>query len=47
VLKIWAGLTFAQMGVALGEPASTLAARYRAGISGLSKLLSPEIERGR
>jgi RNA polymerase sigma-70 factor (ECF subfamily) len=37
-LKIWGGLTFAEIGEALGLPANTAASRYRYGMMELRKL---------
>jgi RNA polymerase sigma-70 factor (ECF subfamily) len=37
-LKIWGGLTFAEIGSALGIPANTAASRYRYGLAELRKL---------
>ena len=37
-LKIWGGMTFAEIGEALGIPANTAASRYRYGLSELRKL---------
>jgi RNA polymerase sigma-70 factor (ECF subfamily) len=37
-LKIWGGLTFAEIGEALGIPANTAASRFRYGLSELRKL---------
>ena len=37
-LKLWGGMTFAEIGEALGIPANTAASRYRYGLSELRKL---------
>jgi RNA polymerase sigma-70 factor (ECF subfamily) len=37
-LKIWSGLTFAEIALALGVPANTAASRYRYGLAELRKL---------
>jgi RNA polymerase sigma-70 factor (ECF subfamily) len=37
-LKVWGGLTFAEIAEALGIPANTAASRYRYGLAGLRKL---------
>ena len=37
-LKIWGGMTFGEIGQALGIPANTAASRYRYGLSELRKL---------
>jgi RNA polymerase sigma-70 factor (ECF subfamily) len=37
-LKIWGGMTFAEIGQALGIPANTAASRYRYGLSELRRL---------
>jgi RNA polymerase sigma factor (sigma-70 family) len=36
-LKVWSGLTFAQIALALGIPANTAASRYRYGLNELRK----------
>jgi RNA polymerase sigma-70 factor (ECF subfamily) len=43
VMKIWGGLTFAQIAVALNIPLNTAASRYRYAISRLSQDLSEEL----
>jgi RNA polymerase sigma-70 factor (ECF subfamily) len=48
VLRIWGGLTFAQMGETLGESINTVAARYRYALEALRRhLRQPEYERVR
>ena len=37
-LKIWGGLTFAEIGVTVGVPANTAASRYRYGVEELRKI---------
>jgi len=37
-LRIWAGLTFAEIAEMLGIPANTVASRYRYGLAELRKL---------
>ena len=37
-LKVWGGLTFAEIAVALGIPANTASSRYRYGIEELRRL---------
>jgi RNA polymerase sigma-70 factor (ECF subfamily) len=43
-LKLWTGLTFAQIAKALNIPANTAASRYRYGIDKLRELLRPLYE---
>ena len=43
VMKIWGGLTFAQIGEALGVPLSTAASRYRYALTRLEQELSEEM----
>ena len=43
VMKIWGGLTFAQIAEALSVPANTAASRYRYAIARLQKELSEEL----
>ena len=43
VMKIWGGLTFAQIGTALGVPLSTAASRYRYALARLEQELSEEM----
>jgi len=45
VMKIWGGLTFAQIAEALGVPLNTAAARYRYAIAKLETELSEETAR--
>jgi len=45
-LKIWAGLTFAQMCQALGESMGTVSSRYRYAMEKLGALLSSEVDHG-
>ena len=40
VLKIWAGLTFPQIGAALEVPDNTAASRYRYALAKLRELLA-------
>jgi RNA polymerase sigma-70 factor (ECF subfamily) len=42
-MKIWGGLTFAQIGEALGVPLSTAASRYRYALTRLEQELSEEM----
>jgi RNA polymerase sigma-70 factor, ECF subfamily len=37
-LKVWGGLTFAEIADALGIPAKTAASRYRSGLTELRRL---------
>ncbi len=37
-LKVWGGLTFAEIGDALGIPANTAASRFRYGLAELRRL---------
>jgi RNA polymerase sigma-70 factor (ECF subfamily) len=39
VLRIWGGLTLAEMSTVLGEPVSTLFSRYRAGLAAVQKVM--------
>ena len=43
VMKVWGGLTFAQIGTALGIPLSTAASRYRYALTRLEQELSEEM----
>ena len=43
-LKLWEGLTFAEIAEALGIPANTAASRYRYGLDKLQALLRPLYE---
>ena len=43
VMKVWGGLTFAQIGHALGVPLSTAASRYRYAMAQLARELSEEL----
>jgi RNA polymerase sigma-70 factor (ECF subfamily) len=43
VMKIWGGLTFAEIGAALGVPLSTAASRYRYALTRLAQELSEEM----
>ena len=43
VMKIWGGLTFGQIGEALGVPLNTAASRYRYALSRLHAELSTEV----
>ena len=43
VLKIWAALTFTQIGEALGIPLNTAASRYRYALARLETSLSEEV----
>lgn len=43
VMHIWGGLTFAQIGAALGVPLNTAASRYRQALSRLELELSQEV----
>jgi RNA polymerase sigma-70 factor, ECF subfamily len=45
VMKIWGGLTFAQIGQALGVPLETAASRYRYALARLEAELSEEVTR--
>jgi RNA polymerase sigma-70 factor (ECF subfamily) len=45
VMKIWGGLTFAQIGQALGVSLNTVASRYRYALARLEKELSEEVTR--
>lgn len=45
VLKIWSGLTFAQIGLALGVSQNTAASRYRYAMARLEADLSEEVAR--
>jgi RNA polymerase sigma-70 factor (ECF subfamily) len=45
VLKLWAGLTFAEIAAGVGAPLHTVAARYRYGLEKLTALLTPEGQR--
>jgi RNA polymerase sigma-70 factor (ECF subfamily) len=45
VMKIWGGLTFAQVGEALGIPLNTAASRYRYALARLEAELSEEVSR--
>ena len=45
VMKIWGGLTFAQIGDALGVPMNTAASRYRYALARLEAELSEEVSR--
>jgi RNA polymerase sigma-70 factor (ECF subfamily) len=47
VLKIWSGLTFAQIAGALAESPNTVAARFRYAMQKLEHLLSPEFKHER
>lgn len=42
VMKIWGGLTFAQIGTACAVSPNTAASRYRYGLAALRKALEPE-----
>ena len=44
-LKIWGGLTFAQIATQLGESPNTVASRYRYGLEHLKKVLDDREER--
>jgi RNA polymerase sigma-70 factor (ECF subfamily) len=46
VLKIWAGLTFGQIAAAVGEPANTVASRYRYAMEKLAARLGAEVRDG-
>ena len=46
VLKVWGGLTFAEIAQSVGAPLNTVAARYRYGLEKLSGLLAVEDARG-
>jgi len=43
IMKIWGGLTFAQIGEALGVPMNTAASRYRYALARLHTELSAEV----
>ena len=43
VLKVWAGLSFPQIGQALGVPPDTAASRYRYGLAKLREQLAEEL----
>ncbi|MEA2711506.1 MAG: hypothetical protein QOF78_4107 [Phycisphaerales bacterium] len=43
VLKIWGGLTFAQIGESLALPANTAASRYRYALERLEAVLAKEV----
>jgi RNA polymerase sigma-70 factor, ECF subfamily len=43
VMKVWGGLTFAQIAEALGVPPGTAASRYRYALAGLGRALSQEV----
>ena len=43
VMKIWGGLTFGQIGAAVGEHAGTVASRYRYGVEKLAARLGAEV----
>ena len=42
ILKIWAGLSFPQMAIALGIPMNTAASRYRYALEKLREVLAEE-----
>ncbi len=44
VLKIWEGMTFAQIGAVLEESPNTVASRYQYGMAKLSKRLLPQYQ---
>jgi RNA polymerase sigma-70 factor, ECF subfamily len=46
VLKIWAGLTLAQIAESVGESANTVASRYRYAMEKLAGLLASEVSDG-
>ena len=46
VMKIWAGLTFAEIGKVTEVSANTAASRYRYAISGLRRKLELEVVHG-
>ncbi|MEM9416274.1 MAG: sigma-70 family RNA polymerase sigma factor [Planctomycetota bacterium] len=46
VMKVWGGLTFAQVGEACGVSPNTAASRYRYGIAALRRAMEPEVHDG-
>ncbi len=47
VLKIWGGLTLAEVAASLGESPNTIASRYQSALQKLAGLLAPEVEHER